>query len=186
MTRVNRFNLVVYAFLLAIALSIVIGATAYAGKQRLTAFVIGVPTIGLLAFLVLAELTPRFVRLTRAFGASDDDAPEAAEGDAGGSGGGGGMEAGSNKRVAVVYGWLALYFGVTFALGFYVAIPIFMTAFLIFESRLKPVYAVAVTVAAGALLYLVFETLLEIPLWAGALPRVVPGVFGGGVVPQLN
>ena len=184
MTRVNRFNLVVYAFLLAIALSIVIGATAYAGKQRLTAFVIGVPTIGLLMFLVLAELTPRFVRLTRAFGASDDDAPESAEGDAGGSGGG--MEAGSNKRVAIVYGWLALYFGVTFALGFYAAIPIFMTAFLIFESRLKPAYAVAVTIAAGALLYLVFETLLEIPLWAGALPRVVPGVFGGGVVPQLN
>lgn len=183
MTRVNRFNLVVYAFLLAIALSIVIGATAYAGKQRLTAFVIGIPTIGLLMFLVLAELTPRFVRLTHAFGVSDDDAPEAADGDAGGSGG---MEAGSNKRVAIVYGWLALYFGVTFALGFYAAIPIFMTAFLIFESRLKPAYAVAVTIAAGALLYLVFETLLEIPLWAGALPRVVPGVFGGGVVPQLN
>lgn len=184
MTRINRFNLGVYAFLLAIALSIVIGATAYAGKQQLTAFVIGVPTIALLVFLVLAEVTPGLVRLTRAFGVSEDDAPESAEGDAGGSGGG--MEAGSNRRVAVVYGWLALYFGITFALGFYAAIPIFMTAFLIFESRLKPAYAVAVTIAAGALLYLVFETLLEIPLWAGALPRVVPGVFGGGVVPQLN
>ena len=59
MTRINGFNLGVYAFLLTIALSIVLGATAYAGKQQLTAFVIGIPTITLLIFLVLAEVTPR-------------------------------------------------------------------------------------------------------------------------------
>ena len=65
MSRVNRFNLGVYAFLLAIALSIVLGATAYEGKQQLTAFVIGVPTIVLLVFLVLAEATPSLVSCPR-------------------------------------------------------------------------------------------------------------------------
>ena len=179
MTRINRFNLGVYAFLLTIALSIVLGATAYAGKQQLTAFVIGIPTIALLVFLILAETTPRLVDLTRAFGVSEDASPDASEG-------GGGMEAGTWRRVAIVYGWVVGFFAVTFVLGFYVAIPVFMTLFLAFESRLRAVYAVGITVAAGIPLYVIFRLVLDIPLWAGILPRIIPGVFGGGTVPQLN
>ena len=188
MSRVNRFNLGVYAFLLAIALSIVLGATAYEGKQQLTAFVIGVPTIVLLVFLVLAEATPSLVRLTGAFGVSEDDKPDVAEGSEGGGGSGsaGGMEAGSWRRIGIVYGWLLFYFALTFVLGFFLAIPIFMTLFLRYESRLSFPQALGVMVAAGIPLYVVFRPLLDIPLWAGILPRIVPGVIGGGIVPQLN
>lgn len=181
MTRINRFNLGVYAFLLAIALSIVLGATAYAGKQQLTAFVIGVPTLVLLMFLVLAETTPRLVRLTRAFGVSEDASPDESEG-----GGSGGMEAGTWRRVTIVYGWVVGFFAVTFVVGFYVAVPVFMTLFLTVESRLRAVYSVCVTVAAGVPLYIIFRLVLDIPLWAGALPRIIPGILGGGTVPQLN
>ncbi len=184
MTRINGFNLGVYAFLLTIALSIVLGATAYAGKQQLTAFVIGIPTITLLVFLVLAEVTPRLIKLTGAFGVSEDDAPQAAEDDAGGSPGG--MEAGSWRRIGIVYGWLVLYFAMTFVFGFYIAIPVFMVLFLTIESRLIPVYAVGVMVAAGLPLYIIFRLVLDIPLWTGILPRILPGIIGGGTVPQLN
>ena len=97
-----------------------------------------------------------------------------------------GMEAGSWWRVGIVYGWLVLYFGMTFVLGFYVAIPIFMALFLRLESRLIPIYAVGVTVAAGLPLYIIFRVVLDIPLWPGILPRILPGVIGGGTVPQLN
>ena len=145
---------------------------------------IGIPTITLLVFLVLAEVTPRLVKLTGAFGVSEDDAPQAAEDDAGASPGG--MEAGSWRRVGIVYGWLVLYFGMTFVLGFYVAIPIFMALFLRLESRLIPIYAVGVTVAAGLPLYIIFRVVLDIPLGPGILPRILPGVIGGGTVPQLN
>lgn len=184
MTRINRFNLGVYVFLTTIALSIVLGATAYDGKQQLTAFVIGVPTLVLLGFLVLAEVTPRLIKLTGAFGVSEDDAPQAAEDDAGGSPGG--MEAGSWRRVGIVYGWLLFYFAMTFVLGFYVAIPIFMVLFLTIESRLILLHSVGVTVAAGLPLYIIFRLVLDIPLWAGILPRILPGIIGGGTVPQLN
>ena len=183
MSAANRFNLGVYAFLLTIALSIVLGAMAYQGKQQLTAYVIGIPTITLLVFLVLAEATPSLVKLTRSFGVSEDDKPDVSEGT---EGGGGQMEAGTWRRVAIVYGWLVAYFAMTFVVGFYVAIPVFMTLFLTFESRLKPLYAAGVTVAAGLPLYVVFRIVLDIPLWPGMLPRIIPSVFGGGIVPQLN
>ncbi len=183
MSAVNRFNLGVYAFLLTIALSIVLGAAAYEGKQQLTAYVIGLPTIVLLVFLVLAEATPSLVKLTRSFGVSEDDKPDVSEGTESGAGQ---MEAGSWRRVGIVYGWLVLYFGMTFVVGFYVAIPVFMTLFLTFESRLKPLYAVGVTVAAGLPLYVVFRIVLDIPLWPGMLPRIIPSILGGGIVPQLN
>ena len=182
MTRINGFNLGVYAFLLTIALSIVLGATAYAGKQQLTAFVIGVPTITLLVFLVLAEVTPRLVKLTGAFGVSEDDAPQAAEDDAGASPGG--METGSWRRIGIVYGWLLLYFAMTLVFGFYIAIPVFMVLFLTIESRLIPVFAVGVMVAAGLPLYIIFRLVLDIPPWPGILPRIIPGVIGGGIVPS--
>ncbi len=184
MSSVNRFNLGVYAFLLAIALSIVLGATAYEGKQQLTAFVIGIPTIGLLVFLTLAEVTPSLVKLTGAFGVSEDDKPDVSEGAE--SGGGATMEAGSWRRVAIVYGWLVSYFAMTFVFGFYLSIPVFMALFLTFESRLRPLYAVGVTAATGIPLYAIFRILLDIPLWPGILPRIIPQIIGGGIVPQLN
>ncbi len=184
MSSVNGFNLGVYGFLLVVALSIVLGATAYEGKQQLTAFVIGIPTIGLLVFLVLAEATPSLVKLTRSFGVSEDDAPEDAEGTEGGAAAA--MEAGSWRRVGIVYGWLALYFGMTYVFGFYLSIPVFMTLFLLFESRLRLPYALGVVVAAGAPLYVIFRLVLDIPLWPGILPRIIPGIIGGGIVPQLN
>ena len=96
------------------------------------------------------------------------------------------MEAGSWRRVGIVYGWLVLYFAMTFVFGFYIAIPVFMVLFLTIESRLIPVYAVGVTVAAGLPLYIIFRLVLDIPLWAGILPRILPGIIGGGTVPQLN
>ena len=113
---------------MAIALSIVLGAIAYEGKQQLVAWVIGFPTIGFLFILIVAELAPGLLKITRAFGDSEDDAPEqnnAAQ-----------MESGTWRRVGIVYGWLVGYFISIFLLGYYLATPIFLIAFLAIESKL--------------------------------------------------
>ena len=73
--KLNGINLLTEFFLMAIALSIVLGAIAYEGKQQLVAWVIGFPTIGFLFILIVAELAPGLLKFTRAFGVSADDAP---------------------------------------------------------------------------------------------------------------
>lgn len=181
--RLNGVTLLVEGFLMTIALSIVLGAFAYEGKQQLVAWVIGIPTITLLVVLIIAETVPSLLRYTRALGVSEDDAP-----DAGDSDGPPAMEAGTWRRVGIVYGWLAIYFVAIFAFGFYIATPVFLVAFLTWESKLTLYYASGVMAVALVPLYIIFRLILDIPLWPGVFPtmKVIPGIIGGGSIPQLN
>ena len=183
-TSENKLTLFVEAFLITIALSLTLGALQYAGNQRITALVIGVPTITLLVLLMIAEVTPALVRATRAFGVSEDDAPDVGDGDD--QPNVGSMNTGTWQRVAIVYAWLVLYFIMTFVLGHYIATPIFMMLFFTRESGLSPKRAAAVTVGSAGMLYVLFEMVLDIPLWTGVLPRIVPDLIGGGHIPPLN
>ena len=164
---------------MVIALSITVGALQYDGNQRIAAVVMGVPTIVMLALLMIAGVAPGLSRFTRAFGVSDDDEPNA-------QASAGAMNAGTWRRVGIVYLWLVLYFAITFVLGHYIATPLFMAAFFMRESGLTPRNAVVVTIAASAVLYALFEMLLDIPLWTGVLPRIIPDLIGGGRIPPLN
>ena len=175
----QRLILGVEAFMMVIALSITIGALQYDGNQRSAAMVIGVPTIVMLALLMIAEAAPGLSRFTKAFGVSDDDEPNA-------QASAGAMNAGTWRRVGIVYLWLVAYFVATFILGHYIATPLFMAAFFAQESGLSPRKAVAVSAASSAILYGLFEILLDIPLWTGVLPRIVPDLIGGGRIPPLN
>ena len=176
--KLNGINLLTEFFLMAIALSIVLGAIAYEGKQQLVAWVIGFPTIGFLFILIVAELAPGLLKFTRAFGVSEDDAPEqnnAAQ-----------MESGTWRRVGIVYGWLVGYFISIFLLGFYLATPIFLIAFLAIESKLKLSRASSVMLVALIPCFIVFRLILDIPLWPGILPKFIPGIVGGGAIPPLT
>lgn len=177
MSGASKLTLFVEAFLMTIALSITLGSLQYAGNQRIAALVIGAPTIALLALLMIAEATPRLSRATRAFGADADAAPGEGEGAA---------SAGAWRRVGTVYAWLLFYFAAMFVAGYYVATPLFMALFFVRESGLSLARAAGVTLLTSAAFYLLFEMLLNIPLWTGALPLIVPDLLGGGRIPPLN
>ena len=179
MSGASKLTLFVEAFLMTIALSITLGSLQYAGNQRIAALVIGAPTIALLALLMIAEATPRLSRATRAFGADADAAPgeETQAGQA---------SAGAWRRVGTVYAWLLFYFAAMFVAGYYVATPLFMALFFVRESGLSLARAAGVTLLTSAAFYLLFEMLLNIPLWTGALPLIVPDLLGGGRIPPLN
>lgn len=179
MSGASKLTLFVEAFLMTTALSITLGSLQYAGNQRIAALVIGVPTIALLALLMIAEATPRLSRVTRAFGADADAAPgeETQTGQA---------NAGAWRRVGTVYAWLLFYFAAMFVAGYYVATPLFMALFFVRESGLSLSRAAGVTLLTSAAFYLLFEMLLNIPLWTGALPLIVPDLLGGGRIPPLN
>ena len=183
MSGASKLTLFVEAFLMTVALSITLGSLQYAGNQRIVALVIGVPTIGLLALLMIAEATPRLSRATRAFGADADAAPGEAEGAATQAGQ---ADAGAWRRVWTVYAWLLFYFAAMFVAGYYVATPLFLALFFVRESGLTLPRAAGVTLLTSAAFYLLFEMLLNIPLWTGALPLIVPDLLGGGRIPPLN
>ena len=179
--RVDGINLLVCSFLMTITLALVLGSFVYDGKQRLVAFVIGFPTIAMLAFLMLASLSPVLLAYLRPIGVSDDDAPEAQSENATNN-----MDAGTWRRVAIVYGWLMAYYVMTFVLGYYVATPIFLVAFLTRESGLTWIKSLGVMTVSLVPFYVIFRLILDIPLWPGMLPRILPGILGGGSIPQLN
>jgi hypothetical protein len=169
-------NLTVYAVMLLIAAIFVVGAFQYTGRQRLVPWVIGVPTIVILIFIIIAELSPRLTFLTGAKGEAPDDAPKTD---------GTQVDAGSWQRVLIVYGWLLFFLVSVFILGFYISIPCFLFLFLRYESKVSPAVATVSTIAVLIPLWLIFRTLLDIPLWPGAIPMIMPGIFGGGSIPPL-
>lgn len=179
--RIDGINLLVCSFLMTITLTLVLGSLVYDGKQRLVALVIGLPTIGMLAFLMLASLTPAMLAYLRPIGVSEDDAPEAESG-----GSPNNLNTGTWRRVGIVYGWLIGYYALTFVFGYYVATPVFLAAFLTRESGLTWMNSLGVMVVSLLPFYVVFRLILDIPLWPGVLPRILPGILGGGSIPQLN
>ena len=130
---------------------------------------------------MLASLSPALLAYLRPIGVSEDDAPEAQSEDSTNN-----VNAGTWRRVAIVYGWLMAYYVMTFVLGYYVATPIFLVAFLTKESGLTWMKSLGVMTVSLLPFYVVFRLILDIPLWPGMLPRILPGILGGGSIPQLN
>lgn len=68
--------------------------------------------------------------------------------------------------------WLAMFLAILYALGFLIATPLFMFAFLRFSARRSLWQSTAIALLATAFIYVVFTLLLNYRLYAGV-------VFGG-------
>ena len=73
------------------------------------------------------------------------------------------------RRSLVVFAWMGVFIALVLLAGFPVAVPIFVFAYLLLESRER--WALAVTLAAGAwgFFHLLFERLLHFPFEAGLI-----------------
>jgi hypothetical protein len=69
-------------------------------------------------------------------------------------------------------------------LGFFVATPLWLTSFFIWESGLSPVKSL---LSAAVSSYVVIRSVeaFGIVIWPGAIPKIIDGILGGGIIPPL-
>ncbi len=70
--------------------------------------------------------------------------------------------------------WLGAFFASSFVLGLFATVPVFTVAYLRFEARFSWLVAAAYSVITVAFVWLVFDSLLHIPLMKGVIG--VPGL----------
>lgn len=169
-------SFVVYAVMLTLALTFVFGSLVYPGRLRLVPLVIGIPTVLLLVYIILMDINPKLFSLARNKGEDGTEAGAPSEPS---------VNSGQWQRVITIYGWIVGFFIGVFIFGFYIATPLFLVSFLIKESQTKPMRALWVTAGVSILFLLVFYVLLDIPLWPGILPMIIPHMVGGGSIPPL-
>ena len=82
--------------------------------------------------------------------------------------------------MAYAVGFLLL----SFVVGLFVAPPVFVATYLIFEAKMRPWVAILVGIVITALL----DTgmiLVHVDVWPGAIPEIVEGYLGGAIVPPI-
>jgi len=69
-------------------------------------------------------------------------------------------------------------------LGFFLVTPLFIALYLILDAKARP--GVAIAVAAGLSGLLILALLhLNVDLWEGRVPEIVPDYLGGAIEPQF-
>lgn len=183
MKTLRKASFIFTLLLLLLVLSMVVASFGYRPKARLFPLVIGVPTLLMLVFLAAAEFFPRFskrleVGIETFFGGRLSEVAE----------GGNARETSETSgwvRVGTIFGWLVLLFGLVFFAGFYVASPPFLLLFFLVEAKLSWPRALAFTLAISIPIYLIFDLGLNMSIWPGAIPEIIPDFLGGGIVPPL-
>jgi hypothetical protein len=180
MIHLNRdrvLNLIVYAVLLVLVSSIVMGSHVYDGRQRLVPLVIGIPTMLLLIGITVVELWPGLAQFNRAKGGGEEEPVPAATAP--------GINAGRWQRVVTIFGWLIGFYIFTLIFGYYLSVPIFLAAFFNREADVALPKSILIAIGVSVVFFLLFNLLLDIPLWPGILPRIIPSILGGGSIPPL-
>ena len=173
MKNVQPAVLIVNVLLLVLAGTIVIASLQYDFRQRIVPLVIGIPTLVMLVAILLSDFSPRLNRILAM--ASLGSEQDAFSGDV----------AASWSRIFVIAGWLVALSIALFVFGFYVVVPLFLVAFFLVEAKTPAFVAVLSSLVVSAVLYVAFPYFLGIEIWPGITPKVMHGVFGGGLIPEL-
>ena len=173
MKNVRPAVLIVNVLLLVLASTIVIASLQYDFRQRIVPLVIGIPTLVMLVTILLSEFSPRLNRiLAMANLGSEQDAFS-------------GDVTASWNRIFVIAGWLVALSVALFVLGFYVVVPLFLVAFFMVEAKTPAVIAVLSSLVISVVLYVAFPYFLGIEIWPGIGPKIMHGILGGGLIPEL-
>jgi hypothetical protein len=78
----------------------------------------------------------------------------------------------------IMYGWLVSFVASVVLLGFLVAAPLVLYAYLRFKAKAARWLAVVIALAGLALIYGVFDYTLGVTLWEGFLTPIVTGWLG--------
>lgn len=170
-------ELIFILVLTGLVLAVLIATLGFPPLLRYTPFIAGGLTLALLLVLLAGRIFPPVLMWTETVlqdmwgGGADQGRIEAA------------VEAPSPwpsvlRVMAYAVGYLlAVYF-----IGFFVVTPLFLAVYLIFDAAVKPLPAVAVS-AALSFLMIVALLNLNVDLWSGVMPEIVPDFIGGAIPP---
>ncbi len=144
--------------MLAIFVGMVGMATAYPAKASLLPFVIGIPGVVLCLIQVVIEVTQ-----ARTSGHDGPIVPADTLADPV-----------IKQEVALIFYATGLILGILF-LGFWLAIPIFLVAFLRYRERESWTFTLAMTASGWVVLFVLFDTILGILVHQGFLTEALIG-----------
>ena len=173
-----------HLFLLGVVMAMISSSLSLAQRARQLPLMIGFPTAVLLVVSMIRELNPDLVlrlqnllRLFRNEGTDDRTASVISSPVE--------QEVPPLSSFLIGGAWFCLLLVVVLFLGFLVATLLFVPCFLLVFAR----YAWWRVFVYTAVLFLVqwygFELLLGLKLWHGAVPEIVPGLVGGGILPPF-
>jgi hypothetical protein len=169
-----RTSLVFTALMLFFVAVLLVAGLGYPYNVKIAPYTVGIPTLILLILLLLGELHPGW-RIGA--GVKQEGKTE--------SQGQGNSDFTPWGPVLNLFGWVFGFYGAVFLFGFVVATPVFLAAFLRKKAGVGWIGAVSSGILCTLLFCSFIQVLFKIPLWLGAIPRLVPGILGGSIVPPL-
>lgn len=158
--------------LIMVAAMLVVGAY-YPKDVRIVPFVVGVPTLIVLFLLWLGDIYPeqRIFNRIRLLGDTEKEKEDRSDFTRWG-------------QVLNTLGWLLGYAILIFIFGFIVVTPVFLAAFFYRKADLNLTKSVLIAVLSSFAI-IRFVKSFGMDLWLGAIPKILPGILGGSIIPPL-
>jgi hypothetical protein len=170
------------AFVFTVALTAFVLLMLYATlsfppQLRYTPFIAGGLTLFLLGVLLTGWFNPRILSWTETalqdlWGGGGTKIEEAAEAPS------------PWPSVLRVMAYAAGFLLAVYWIGFFAVTPLFIMAYLLFDAKARPPVAIAVALLLSAALLAVLVH-LNVELWPGRMPEIVPDYIGGATEPQF-
>jgi len=161
----NLGSIIVTLVLIFFGLTLVIDSFSYIRSQQMIPLIVAVFTL----ICLFSTLGVDLLRKEPVEGAAVNESPEGQ----------------SWLSVLQLMGWIGLYLILIFIIGFTLANFIFALAYLLKRAKLNLPKAIIFTVIVTVFMYGFFNLGLNVDLWPGVIPEIIPRVLGGGNLPPL-
>ena len=169
---------VVFTIVLAIFVVVILYATLnFPPLLRYTPFISGGLTLFFLAVLLAGVVNPRILGWTETAlqdmwggGADSPTMEDTVE------------QPSPWPSVLRVMAYAVGYLLCVFFLGFFLITPLFTALYLILDAKVRPLIAISISAVLSALLILALVK-LNVDLWIGVAPEIVPDYIGGAIPP---
>lgn len=166
-------QLVLTTLLLLVVATMIATGAHYPADVRIVPFVVGIPTLAILFLLLLGYIFPErrpfsSIRLLEKINQERSDNREFT---------------GWGQALNTL-GWLLAYYILIFIFGFIVVTPIFLSVFFYQKTDLNLKKSVLIALVSSFLIIRFVES-LGTDLWLGAVPKIIPGILGGSIIPPL-
>jgi len=169
-----RTPLIFTTLLLAFVSVLLVVGSGYPKNVKIAPLVVGYPTWVMLFLVWLGEVNPRWriVKGKGPKGSADSDKEGASDFTSWGP-------------VLNTLSWIVVFYVSLFLFGFFLVTPVFLSAFLIRKGRMRPGMAILLGVFTTLLFCGFVQGIFKIDLWLGAVPKLIPHILGGSIVPPL-
>ena len=157
---------------------LLVDAFSFPPSLQIAIFIGGFSTLALILLLLVGHFRPEILRwsettLQDLLGGSDEAGPQTA-----------GESTTPWPAILKSMGYAVGFLALSFFVGLFVAPPVFVAAYLIFEAKVPPLVAILVGIVITALL----DTgmiLVHVDVWPGAIPEIIEGYLGGAILPPI-